>query len=71
MIIDRAMSVGANGINIEFNPFIDNELIKKVHNSGLKFYTWTVNDISDAKNLMAWDVDGITTDRPGWMKKNL
>ena len=71
MIIKKALSVKADGINIEFNPFIDMSLIKKVHNLGMKFYTWTVNDIADAKNLMAWDVDGITTDRPGWMKENL
>jgi len=71
MIIDKALTVGANGINIEFNSFIDNTLVKNVHDLGLKFYIWTVNDISDANNLMSWGVDGITTDRPGWMKKNL
>jgi len=71
MIIEKALFVKADGINIEFNPFIDSSLIKKVHGLGMKFYTWTVNDISDAKNLMAWGVDGITTDRPGWMKTNL
>ena len=71
MIIDKALSVQAHGINIEFNPFIDNLLIKKVHDLDMKFYTWTVNDISDAKKLKDWDIDGITTDRPGFLKENL
>lgn len=71
MIIEKAQSVKADGINIEFNPFIDHTLIKKVHDLGMKFYSWTINDIKDAKNLMAWGIDGITTDRPGWMKENL
>jgi glycerophosphoryl diester phosphodiesterase len=71
MIIEKAQSVEADGINIEFNPFINRDLITKVHSIGLKFYSWTINDIDVAKNLMDWGVDGITTDRPGWMKKNL
>ena len=71
MIIEKAMAVKADGINIEINPFIDQNLIKKVHNCGMKFYTWTVNDVTVAKNLINWAVDGITTDRPGWMKNKL
>jgi glycerophosphoryl diester phosphodiesterase len=71
MIIEKAQSVEADGINIEFNPFINRDLIKEVHDLGMKFYSWTINDITDAKNLMDWGVDGITTDRPGWLKENL
>jgi glycerophosphoryl diester phosphodiesterase len=71
MIIEKAMDVKADGINIEINPFIDQNLIKEVHNCGMKFYTWTVNDAAVAKNLLEWGIDGITTDRPGWMKNKL
>jgi len=71
MIIDKALAVKADGINIEINPFIDGNLIKRVHQSGMKFYTWTVNDISVAKKLLQWGIDGITTDRPGWLKTKL
>ena len=71
MIIEKAITVKASGINIEINPFINAALIKKVHDLGMSFYSWTVNDITIAKKLMDWGIDGITTDRPGWMKKNL
>lgn len=71
MIINKALSVDAHGINIEFNPFIDKLLIKKVHDLNMKFYTWTVNELSDAKKLKEWNIDGITTNRPGYLKENL
>jgi len=71
MIIEKAISVNANGINIEFNPFIDKDLIDRVHQANMKFYTWTVNDLGDAIKLRDWGIDGITTDKPGWMKTNL
>jgi glycerophosphoryl diester phosphodiesterase len=71
IIIDKALSVQADGINIELNPFIDHNLIRKVHDMGMTFYTWTVNEIQIARRLITWGIDGITTDRPGWMKKNL
>lgn len=71
MIIKRALSVNAHGINIEFNPFIDKDLIDRVHQVNMKFYTWTVNDLGEAIKLRNWGIDGIATDKPGWMKSNL
>ena len=71
MIIEKALSVNAHGINIEFNPFVDKDLIDRVHQVNMKFYTWTVNDLGDAIKLRNWGIDGIATDKPGWMKSNL
>lgn len=71
MIIEKALSVKADGINIEFNSFIDEALIRKIHELNMKFYTWTVNDLSEAKKLAQWGIDGIATDRPGWLKEHI
>jgi glycerophosphoryl diester phosphodiesterase len=70
-IIEKAWNTGMDGINIEMNPFINKELIHKTHKRGLKFYTWTVNESAEAKYLAACAADGITTDRPGFLKKIL
>ena len=39
--------------------------------SGLKIYTWTVDDPKRAKQLHFDDIDGITTNRAGWLKNKL
>ena len=67
-IIETAANNKMDGVNIELNPFITAELIKKTHGRGLKFYSWTINDIETAKFLSAAGIDGITTDRPALLK---
>jgi glycerophosphoryl diester phosphodiesterase len=70
-IISCASQAQMDGINIEENRFIDEALIKDTHNHGLLFYTWTINDTKRAQFLIDAQIDGITTDKPGWLKKNL
>ena len=40
------------------------ELVKEYQKQGLKVIPWTVNEVSDMKRLIAWEVDGIITDYP-------
>jgi glycerophosphoryl diester phosphodiesterase len=42
-----------------------------VKNSGLKIYTWTVDDPIRAKQLYSDGIDGITTNRAYWLRKQL
>jgi len=42
-----------------------------VHRAGLELYVWTVNSPRTARKLAAMGVDGIATDRPGRMRKQL
>ena len=41
------------------------------HDAGLKLYTWTVDDPAVARKQAAAGVDGLTTNRPGWLRKQL
>lgn len=43
---------------------LDSVQIKKAHKLGIKVIPWTVNNISDMKNLLKMGVDGIITDYP-------
>jgi len=70
-IIERAVRAQVDGINIEENPFIDGQLIEDAHNCGLLFYTWTVNDPERAQFLINAKINGITTDKPRWLKEHL
>jgi glycerophosphoryl diester phosphodiesterase len=39
--------------------------------AGLKVYVWTVDSPVQARRLVKAGVDGITTNRPGWLREKL
>ncbi|HXJ75251.1 MAG TPA: glycerophosphodiester phosphodiesterase family protein, partial [Candidatus Dormibacteraeota bacterium] len=43
----------------------------KVHAAGLQLYIWTVDSPERARELFDAGVDGITTNRPGWLRDQL
>jgi len=48
-------------------PFqiINKEFVKKMRAKNLRVHAWTVNQITDMKNMISLSVDGIITDYPG------
>ncbi|MBA4146945.1 MAG: glycerophosphodiester phosphodiesterase [Verrucomicrobia bacterium] len=70
-LIKKAKDANLDGLNLNYNFPIDKAFVQKVHAAGLKLYTWTVNDPAVAKALVAAGVDGITTDRPEYLRKAL
>jgi glycerophosphoryl diester phosphodiesterase len=44
--------------------FVDAQIVHQVHAAGLRIIPFTVNDPSEWERLIAWGVDGITTDYP-------
>ncbi len=70
-LIERAKSAGFDGLDLQFKWPIDKAFVKQVKDAGLKLVVWTVNDVRVAKRLVEAGVDGITTDRPGWLREQL
>lgn len=70
-LIKQAKDANLDGLNLNYNFPIDKAFAKKVHDAGLKLYTWTVNDPEVAKRLVEAGVDGITTDRPEFLRNAL
>lgn len=71
-IVERAVAANLDGVNLRFvGPATEPEGVALIREAGLGFYVWTVNDIHDAQRAVELGVDGITTDRPSWMKKQL
>lgn len=62
---------GLDGVNVWAGKVINSAFVNafKVHN--LLVYTWTVNDVVMANQLIDMGVDGITTDRPAWVIRQL
>lgn len=55
-----------------YSPYyalVTKELVAATKRDGLKLVPWTVNKLSDAKNLIALGVDGIITDYPDIINK--
>ena len=70
-LIDGACAARLDGLNLEAGFPIDTEFVGKIHRSGLKLNTWTVDKVNVAQTEKAAGVDGITTNRPGWMRQAL
>lgn len=70
-MIEQAKAAKLDGLDLNFNFPIDQAFVKKVHDAGLKIYTWTVDDVAVAKAEVEAGVDGITTNRPEFLREEL
>lgn len=70
-LIAKAKDVKADGLDLSAEDALDAAFAAKVRAAGLKLYVWTVNDPAVAKRMAALGVDGITTDRPAWLRERL
>jgi glycerophosphoryl diester phosphodiesterase len=70
-LIKRAKGAGFEGLNLSFKWPITKEFVTEVKAAGLKMYVWTVNDAEVARGLVDAGVDGITTDKPQWLREQL
>lgn len=70
-LIRKAKAANLDGLDLESGFPIDKAFVDAVHQAGLKLYTWTVDDPALARKEAAAGVDGITTNRPGWLREEL
>ncbi|MCD4832188.1 MAG: hypothetical protein K8R31_00185 [Bacteroidales bacterium] len=70
-IISKAVNLQLTGLDLGIKQTLNTETIRKIKSAELKLYTWTVNNPEKAKSLFDMGVDGITTDRAGWLKNAL
>jgi glycerophosphoryl diester phosphodiesterase len=70
-LIREAKAAGLDGLNLNFKWPIDADFVQKVKSAGLKLYVWTVDDAEVARKLAVAGVDGITTNRPEWLRQKL
>lgn len=70
-LIKKAKDANLDGLDLNYEFPIDKAFVEKVHNAGLKLYTWTVDDPAVAKAEVEAGVDGITTNRPEFLRKAL
>ncbi|MGE5295999.1 MAG: glycerophosphodiester phosphodiesterase [Solirubrobacterales bacterium] len=69
-LVKTAKDHGLDGMNIHWSG-VTWRFARAVRKAGLKLYAWTVDNAADADRLNGLGVDGITTNRPGWLKKRI
>ena len=69
--IARAASLGFGGINVQDVPQLNADSIAECGAQKLKSYCWTVDDPKRAAQLFKGGINGIATNRPGWMREQL
>ena len=70
-LIAHAQAAGLDGLDVGGRGPVNGAFVEKVHAAGLKLYIWTVDTPGKARKLFAAGVDGITTNRPGWLRAQL
>ncbi|MEZ0254781.1 MAG: glycerophosphodiester phosphodiesterase [Chthoniobacter sp.] len=70
-LIAKAKDAGLSGLDLDAKYPLDAAAVAKVKEAGLRLYTWTVDDSALAQKLAAAGVDGVTTNRPGWLREQL
>ena len=69
-LIEVALAGRLDGLDVNYHG-VTREFAEAVKAAGLELHVWTVNDLDVARRLVDFGVDGITTDRPGWLKRHL
>lgn len=69
-LVQVAKDNGLDGLDVD-SAGVTEEFARAVKGSGLKLFTWTVDDPDEAQRLVLLGVDGITTNRPAWLRAQL
>jgi glycerophosphoryl diester phosphodiesterase len=70
-MIEQALANNLDALDVGANGPLTAAFVKKVHAAGLRVFVWTVDSSAKAKQLRTAGVDGIATNRPGWMRERL
>ncbi|MDQ6631081.1 MAG: glycerophosphodiester phosphodiesterase [Verrucomicrobiota bacterium] len=70
-LIQKAKAANLDGLDLNFHFPIDKTFVTKIHQAGLKLYSWTVDDPETARHEIEAGVDGITTNRPQFLREQL
>jgi len=71
LLLAAARQAGAGGLNVGARAAVDAAFVEQVKAAGMKLFVWTVNRPATARRFRELGVDGITTDRPGWLRERL
>ncbi len=70
-LIEAAKAAHFDGLCLNADFPMDAAVVAKVRDAGMTLHVWTVDEPTTAGKLAAAGVDGIITNRPGWLRQQL
>jgi len=70
-VIADAKKNNFNGLNLSYSRCLNKKVVDKIKSNNLKLYVWTVNNPREADRLISYGVDGIMSDRTGWLRNKI
>jgi glycerophosphoryl diester phosphodiesterase len=70
-LVAKAKKMRTDGLDVSAGPELTPEFARAVKDAKLELYVWTVNDAETVKRVVDLGVNGITTDRPAWLREQL
>ena len=61
---------GLDGISV-FYAGVTKDFVDEVKTSGQELYVWVVNDPKEAICMDKLQINGVATNRPGWLREQL
>ncbi len=68
-IARKALDAGFEGVNVKATAAVNTNFAQIIHAAGLKLYVYTVDSPARARDLIIFGIDGITTNKPGLLRK--
>lgn len=69
-LINKAKEYGIDGLNLHWGS-LEKSFVVNAHKASLRVYAWTVDNPATARDLVKMGVDGITSNKPGLLIKEL
>jgi glycerophosphoryl diester phosphodiesterase len=70
-VLQTAKRIRADGVDVQAKPTFNAAFVRKAREAGFEVHTWTVDEPDLARQLVALGVDGITSNRPTWLKEQI
>lgn len=71
MMVGTCLKNGLNGLSLSYSRWLTKKNADKIKGAGLKFFVWTVDNPGRALRLKKLGVDGIISNRSGWLKERI
>jgi len=70
-LIHETKQAGLDGLDVDARGPITPGFVRQVHADNLQLYVWTVDSAAHARKFKEAGVEGLTTNRPGWLRETL
>jgi glycerophosphoryl diester phosphodiesterase len=61
----------ADGFSSSADPMVDGPFVASLREKGYEYNVWTIDDLNTAKRFLRYGATSITTNVPGFLKRNL